>query len=105
MIILGSVTIAFGIGCFFLLADNPKSKLLRLTENERKMVELRTIDNSTIVTKDIKIHHMFEALKEPRYYCFVFASLLFNLQNGALGIFSSVITAGFGFSVSANTNV
>ncbi|KAI7894135.1 major facilitator superfamily domain-containing protein [Mucor mucedo] len=98
MIILGSVTMAFGIGCFFLLADNPKSKLLHLTEDERKLVALRTIDNSTIVTKEIKYHHMIEALKEPRFYCFIFASLLYNLQNGALGIFSSVITAGFGFS-------
>ncbi|KAI9359491.1 major facilitator superfamily domain-containing protein [Pilaira anomala] len=98
MIILGSVTIAFGIFCFFLLVDNPKSKFLRLTPDEKKVVELRTIDNSTIITREIKFHHMLEALKEPRYYCFIFASLLYNLQNGALNTFSSIITAGFGFS-------
>lgn len=105
MIILGSVTIAFGIICFFFLADSPKSKLLRLTEDEKKAVALRTIDNATIVTKEIKLHHMLEALKEPRYYCFIFVSLLLNLQNGALGTFSSIITAGFGFSVRAQTSM
>ncbi|KAI9480897.1 MAG: major facilitator superfamily domain-containing protein [Benjaminiella poitrasii] len=98
MIILGAVTIAFGLFCFFLLVDNPSSKLLRLTPEQEKVVELRTIDNATVITKEIKFHHMIEALKEPRYYCFIFASLLFNLQNGALNTFSSIITAGFGFS-------
>jgi hypothetical protein len=100
MIILGSVTIVFGIFCFFLLVDNPTSKSLRLTPDEKEAVALRTLDNSTIVTKEVKYHHMIEALKEPRFYCFIFASLLFNLQNGALNTFSSIITAGFGFSVS-----
>lgn len=100
MIILGAATMAFGIFCFFLLVDNPRSKFLRLSPDELKVVELRIIDNSTVVTKEIKFHHMLEALKEPRYYCFIFASLLYNLQNGALNTFSSIITAGFGFSVS-----
>jgi ACS family allantoate permease-like MFS transporter len=100
MIILGGITIIFGICCFFLLVDNPQSKFLRLTPDEKRVVELRTIDNNTVISKQIKYHHMIEALKEPRYYCFIFASLLFNLQNGALGTFSSIITVGFGFSVS-----
>lgn len=99
MIILGAVTIVFGLFCFFLLVDNPKSKFLRLTPAQKKVAELRTIDNATIITKEIKWHHMVESLKEPRYYCFIFASLLFNLQNGALNTFSAIITAGFGFSV------
>ncbi|GAN07299.1 MFS allantoate transporter protein [Mucor ambiguus] len=98
MIILGAVTVVFGLFCFFLLVDNPKSKFLKLTTDEKKVAELRTIDNATIITKEIKWHHMVESLKEPRYYCFIFASLLFNLQNGALNTFSAIITAGFGFS-------
>ncbi|KAI7906634.1 major facilitator superfamily domain-containing protein [Cokeromyces recurvatus] len=98
MIILGAATITFGIFCFFLLADNPDSKLLHLTPEQKTVVHLRTLDNATVITKQIKFHHMLESLKEPRYYCFIFASLLFNLQNGALNTFSAVITAGFGFS-------
>lgn len=100
MIILGAITVLFGVICFFFLVDNPNSKYLRLTPAEKRVVELRTIDNNTVITKKIKYHHMLEALKEPRYYCFIFASLLFNLQNGALNTFSSIITKGFGFSVS-----
>jgi hypothetical protein len=97
MIILGAITVVFGIGCFFLLVDNPKN--LRLTPEQEQVMKLRTIDNSTIVTKEIKYYQMIEALKEPRFYCFIFASLLFNLQNGALSIYSAIITAGFGFDV------
>lgn len=100
MIILGSVTIVFGILCFFLLVDNPNSKFLSLTPDEKKAVAARTLDNSTIITKEWKMSHVSEALREPRFYCFIFASLLYNLQNGALNTFSSIITAGFGFSVS-----
>jgi ACS family allantoate permease-like MFS transporter len=99
MIILGSVTIVFGVFCFFLLVDSPTSKFLRLTPEQEQVVKLRTIDNATVITNEIKYHQMIEALKEPRFYCFIFASLLFNLQNGALSTFSSIITAGFGFSV------
>ena len=100
MIILGAATIIFGVACFFMLVDNPNSPRLRLTPEEKRAVQLRTMDNNTIITKEIKTHHMLEALKEPRYYCFIVVSLLFNLQNGALNTFSSIITKGFGFSVS-----
>lgn len=99
MIILGVITIAFGVCCFFLLVDNPQSKLLRVTAKEKEVIKLRTLDNATVVTKEVKFHHIIEAVKEPRFYCFIFASLLFNLQNGALNTFSAIITAGFGFSV------
>jgi ACS family allantoate permease-like MFS transporter len=99
MIILGSVTVVFGFFCFFLLVDDPKSKMLRLTPEEEKAVDNRKLDNAVVITRDFKFSHIVESLKEPRYYCFIFTSLLFNLQNGALGTFQSIITAGFGFSV------
>ena len=57
-------------------------------------------DNAVVRTKEIKFAHMIEALKEPRFYCFFFTSLLVNFQNGAMNTFSSIITKGFGFSVS-----
>lgn len=102
MIILGAVTIAFGACCFFLLVDSPSSKFLRVTPEEREVMKLRTLDNATVVTREVKFSHIIEAIKEPRFYCFIFASLLFNLQNGALNTFQSIITAGFGFSVRIN---
>ncbi|KAF7727465.1 hypothetical protein EC973_007534 [Apophysomyces ossiformis] len=98
MIILGAVTVLFGLICFFFLVDKPKSRFLRLTPEQEKAVDVRLQDNNVVRTNEIKISHMIEALKEPRFYCFIFASMLYNVQNGAMGIFSAIITAGFGFS-------
>lgn len=100
MVILGAVTIAFGFICFFCLVDNPRSRFLRLTDEQKQIVEERLRDNAVVKSKEVKYYQIYEALKEPRYYCFIFASLLINLQNGALNTFSSIITQGFGFSVS-----
>ena len=99
MIILGVVTVAFGLVCFFCLVDNPRSRFLRLDAEQEKLVSLRLQDNAVVRTKEIKVGHMWEALCEPRFYCMVFASLLVNFQNGAMNTFSAIITKGFGFSV------
>ncbi|KAG0951023.1 hypothetical protein G6F57_001711 [Rhizopus arrhizus] len=98
MIILGAVTMAFGILCFFFMLDNPKDKVLKLSPEEEKIVDKRTVDNAVIKTKEFKMSHVYESLKEGRYYAFNFISLLINLQNSALGTFNTTITAGFGFS-------
>ncbi|KAI9497339.1 major facilitator superfamily domain-containing protein [Zychaea mexicana] len=98
MIILGAVTIAFGLICFFCLIDNPRSRFLRLDSEQERIVDYRLQDNAVVRTKQIKVHHMWEAVREPRFYCLVFASLLVNFQNGAMNTFSSIITKGFGFS-------
>lgn len=98
MVILGAVTMAFGIVCFFSLVDNPRSRFLRLTPEQEAIVEERQRDNAVVRTTEIKYYQMVEALKEPRFYCFIVASMLINFQNGALNTFSSIITAGFGFS-------
>lgn len=99
MLILGVITVAFGIILFVFLVDDPRSKFLRLTPEQREIVEERIRDNAVVITREIKYHQILESLKEPRYYCFIFASMLINFQNGALNTFQSIITAGFGFSV------
>ncbi|CDH61084.1 mfs allantoate transporter [Lichtheimia corymbifera JMRC:FSU:9682] len=98
MLILGIVTIACGFIFFFFLVDNPRSRLLRLTPEQLAAVEERIKDNAVVITKEIKYHQIIEAIKEPRLYCFAFASMLINFQNGALNTFSSIITQGFGFA-------
>lgn len=100
MLILGVITVAFGLILFFFLVDDPRSSFLRLTPEQREIVEERIRDNAVVITRQIKYNQIIEALKEPRYYCFIFASMLINFQNGALNTFQSIITAGFGFSVS-----
>ncbi|KAI8377441.1 major facilitator superfamily domain-containing protein [Radiomyces spectabilis] len=98
MIILGCATVFFGLFCFFLLVDNPRSRFLRLTEAEKQLVEDRVRDNAVVRNKEIKYSHIIEALKEPRFYCFAIVSMLMNFQNGALNTFTTIITQGFGFS-------
>ncbi|KAI7859823.1 major facilitator superfamily domain-containing protein [Circinella umbellata] len=98
MIIFGIITFFLGIPFFLFLADKPKSRWFRLTEEEEKIVETRTRDNAVVQNHDIKRSHIIEALKEPRLYCFFFISLFLNLQNGAITTFASQIIASMGFS-------
>ncbi|KAI7868501.1 major facilitator superfamily domain-containing protein [Spinellus fusiger] len=98
MIILGSVTSFCGTIFFFCLVDNPKSSTLRLTAEEQEIVESRTRDSTVVRSQEIKMSHIIESLKEPRFWCYCLASFLINLQNGAFTAFSSIITAGLGFS-------
>lgn len=99
-IIWGAFTFSLGFVFFFFLPDRPKSRWFRLTAEEEKIVEERTLDNAVVQNKKIKMSHVYEALREPRLYCYFFLSLLLNLQNGALTLFSSQITTSMGFSVS-----
>ncbi|ORZ18604.1 major facilitator superfamily domain-containing protein [Absidia repens] len=98
MIILGCVTIVFGIFCFFLLVGEPTSPSICRNDEVTALVAERTRDNAVARTREIKFSHMWESLKEPRFYCFILASCTMNMQNGALGTFSTLITSSFGFT-------
>ena len=100
MIIFGAFTLFLGIPFYLFLADKPKSRWFRLTPEEEKIVEERSRDNAVLQNRVIKREHMYEALKEPRLYCFFFISLLSNLQNGAITTFVSQIINNMGFDVS-----
>lgn len=100
MIILGAITVFMGIFAFFFLIDNPKSRALRLNAEQEILVEERTRDNAVVRTTTIKREQMREALGEVRFWCFCFAGLLIQLQNGAMTNYNAQITHDFGFDVS-----
>ncbi|GAA5803983.1 hypothetical protein HPULCUR_009468 [Helicostylum pulchrum] len=100
MIILGSATVIFGCICFFLLIDD--AKLISKSDDESTIIGLRLKDNAVVVTRNINYSQIMEALKESRFYCFAAFSFFVSLQNGALSVFSSIITQGFGYSVSVS---
>lgn len=100
MIILGCVTILFGIFCFFLLVGDPSAPCISATPELKAIVSERTRDNAVSRTRTIKVAHMIESVKELRFWCFILASMLLNMSNGALGTFSTLITSSFGFEVS-----
>lgn len=99
MIIFGFVTFVLGIA-FFFLPDKPKSRWFRLTPVEEEIVDERTRDNAAVPSKNIKREHFIEALKEPQLHAYFFISLLINLQNGAMTVFSTRIINVMGFGVS-----
>jgi hypothetical protein len=100
MIILGCVTVLFGIVCFFVLEDDARH--IAKSDKERAIIEFRSKDNAVVVTRKVNYQHILEALSEGRFYCFAGFAFLVSLQNGALSTFSSIITKGFGYSVSRN---
>lgn len=82
------------------MVDDVNSKVLRLTDKEKEIVQERSRDNCVVRNKEIKREHMIEALKEPRLYLIFFAQLFNSLQNGGLVTFSTLLVEGLGFSVS-----
>ncbi|KAI9496085.1 major facilitator superfamily domain-containing protein [Zychaea mexicana] len=95
-IIFGAITVLLGILCFFFLLDNPRSWMLRLTEEERHIVDKRTEDNAVIRSRKINYKHFLEALKEPRLYCIGLAAICINMQNGGLLVFSAQLIRTLG---------
>ncbi|KAG2223092.1 hypothetical protein INT45_008940 [Circinella minor] len=98
MIILGACTVFMGFVSFFFLVDNPKSKALNLNAEQEILVEERTRDNAVVRTTTIKMHQIKEALTELRFWCFCFACMFINLQNGALTIYNAQLVQDFGFN-------
>lgn len=103
-IIWGCLTIVFGIITFFFLPDTPDSFMFRLKEEEKEIVKERTRDNAVVRVYEIKKHHIYEALKEPRLWLLCFSTLCNNLSTGGLVVFSTLIVQAFGFAVSL-TNI
>lgn len=100
-IVFGSLTVLLGILAFFFLVDRPTSKLLRLTEEEKRLVEERTQDNAVVRTTVIKKYQIKEAILEPRLWLISLAVLGIQFQNGGLLVFSAQFIKGLGsFSVS-----
>jgi sugar phosphate permease len=100
-LIFGVITVFLGIIVFFLLIDKPTSKLLRLNEQEKKIMDQRVTDNMVVKSKKIKRAQIWEALKEPRLYCLCLCILFLNLQNGGLISFSVLLVQSLGFDVSS----
>ncbi|KAL7311526.1 hypothetical protein PS15m_009278 [Mucor circinelloides] len=98
MVIYGSATMAAGIIFFFFMPDRSDSRWFKLTEEEKLIVEDRARDNAVVPNRKIKMNQIWEALKEPRLYCYCFISMFVNFQNGALTSFNTIIISDLGFN-------
>lgn len=76
--------------------------MFRLTEEEKKIVQERTKDNAVVKMYQVKLKHVWEALAEPRLWLLCLSTLCNNLHTGGLVVFSTILTKGFGFTVSSS---
>ncbi|KAI9309366.1 major facilitator superfamily domain-containing protein [Cunninghamella echinulata] len=97
-IIWGSITFVEGIIFFIFLPDKAKSRWFSLTPEEERIVDERSLDNGVAENTKFNKAHIWEALRDPKYYCYIFISALCNLQNGSLTVFSSQLIVEFGFT-------
>ncbi|KAJ8654626.1 hypothetical protein O0I10_009677 [Lichtheimia ornata] len=98
MIILGSVTVVLGVCIFTFLPDKPTSRWLRLQPHEYPIVAARTHDNGVVANRKLQWSHVIESIQEPRFYCYLAAVTLGNVQNGCLQIFASMLIKELGFT-------
>ena len=103
-IIWGLLTVFVGAGVFLFLPDKPKSRWFRLTSTEKDIVDERTLDNAVVRNKQFKISHIFEAIREPRLYCYCLTIISIDMQSGALGLYSALLVKGMGFTVRNTCN-
>ncbi|CZR53396.1 related to permease of the major facilitator superfamily [Phialocephala subalpina] len=98
-LILGGITVAYGIVLLLLLPDSPKQAKF-LNPKERAMVLQRTLENRTGVLDEgkFKICQMWEAFRDPQAWLLALYTLSVNIPNGGVTSFNSLIVAGFGFS-------
>ncbi|KAJ5910649.1 hypothetical protein N7504_005292 [Penicillium tannophilum] len=98
-LILGAITSAYGVILSFLLPDSP-IKAVFLKPNERVIAVQRTLKNKTGVLDNgkFKWSQARDAFTDPQVWLLVLNSFASNLCNGGITTFTSIITAGFGFT-------
>ena len=91
-----------GVLCTFLLVDDPRSKLLQLTEEEKKLTDERIEDNAVVRHNKLKWGQMLEALSEIQFWCICIATIGVTMQAGGVQVFVIQIFKNLGdFSVSS----
>lgn len=97
-IILGLITVVFGISLWWLLPDSVLTAKF-LNDRERIIAIERLKSNNTGIKN---VHHkkaqVFEALKDPKVWMLVAAIFLHNMTNALQTSFSGLIIVGLGYS-------
>ncbi|KAI8138507.1 major facilitator superfamily domain-containing protein [Fennellomyces sp. T-0311] len=97
-ITFGSLTVLLGIIAWFFLIDKPDHKLLKLNETEKLIAKDRTRDNAVVKNRVYKYRHIWESVKEPRYWLLLLSGMMIALQNGGMLVFSTTLVLGLGFN-------
>ncbi|KDR78640.1 hypothetical protein GALMADRAFT_1364881 [Galerina marginata CBS 339.88] len=96
-LILGLVTVFFGLLSFFIFPDNA-SRCTFLKTEEKVMAVERIRDNQQgMESKTFKIKQFLEVLGDVKTWCWVGIGFLVALPGGIIGSFGPLIMRGFGF--------
>ncbi|WXC58416.1 hypothetical protein SNK03_004314 [Fusarium graminearum] len=97
-LILGGVTIAWACLSIFLLPDTPDTAWF-LSKEDREKAIIRVQDSLTgIKNNEFKWEQCREAFTDPKTWILVALQICFNIPNGGITSFRSIIIKGIGFS-------
>ncbi|KAH8552387.1 major facilitator superfamily domain-containing protein [Umbelopsis sp. PMI_123] len=99
LIILGSVTSCFGILVVFFLIDDPRSPKLKLSEEDKVIMNERLKDTDIKQSNKINWSQVKECYGDPKTYALFLISMCINMTNDALQTFAGLAIVGLGFSV------
>ncbi|KAK4498080.1 hypothetical protein PRZ48_010736 [Zasmidium cellare] len=97
-VILGSVTMGFGIIAFFIFPATPMTAWF-LTPKEKVIAVRRLMTNNTgIQTRKFKLKQLREAALDPQLALLGIYAFAFAFANAALGAFGPFLITSFGYS-------
>jgi sugar phosphate permease len=97
-IILGAITVAWGLVVLYLLPDNPVQARFLSHMEKTIAVERMRRGQTGIENNHFKGYQMKEALLDLKTWLLVVMTLSIQMVNGAVSGFGSIIVSSFGFS-------
>lgn len=96
-LILGAVTVVWGVLMVFILPDNPRSA--RFLQQRERDVAVARIQSEQLSeeNKTVKVHQIIEALKDPKTWLTVMSTFCMHFVNGAVSGFGAIIVRSFGY--------
>lgn len=97
-LILGALTVAWGVIIAFVLPNNPVEARFLSTEDKVIAVERMRSGQTGIENSKFKIYQLKEALFDIKTWAYVLITFCVQLVNGAVSGFGSIIISSFGFA-------
>lgn len=95
-LVIGLITVVYGILVVFVLPDNPMSS--RLTQQEKIWAVERLRENQTgIENKHFKMYQAIECFKDPQTWMLSLITISSNVPNGAVSSYQATIIKNFGY--------
>jgi MFS family permease len=97
-LILGSITIIWGVIVVFILPDNPTEARFLSPKQKIWAVKRMQAAQTGIENTRFKPYQVKETLLDPKTWLLMLSAFCISIVNGAVSNFGSIIIASFGFS-------